>query len=47
MTIIKTIITKIMIENLGVVKKYNFQNRGKINEHIKNRMKSDLNFKIS
>ena len=25
---------------------YNFQNRGKINEYIKNRMKSDLNFKL-
>ena len=28
-------------------KKYKIQNRGKINEHIKNRMKSDLNFKLS
>ena len=28
-------------------KKYIFQNRGKINEHIKNRMKSDLNFKLA
>ena len=28
-------------------KMYNFQNRGKINEYIKNRMKSDLNFKLA
>ena len=28
-------------------KKYRFQNRGKINEHIKNTMKSDLNFKLA
>ena len=28
-------------------KKYKFQNRAKINEHIKNRMKSNLNFKLA
>ena len=28
-------------------KKYNSQNHGKINEYIKNRMKTDLNFKLS
>ena len=28
-------------------KKYNSQNRGKINEYIRNKMKTDLNFKLS
>ena len=32
---------------LNRCKKYKFQNRSKINEHIKNRMKSDLNFKLA
>ena len=32
---------------LNRCKKYKFQNRAKINEHIKNRMKSDLNFKLA
>ena len=32
---------------LNRCKKYNSQNRGKINEHIKKRMKSDLNFKLA
>ena len=31
--------------HLSVVKKYNFQNRGKINEDIRNKLESDLNFK--
>ena len=28
-------------------KKYNSQNRGKINEYVKNKMKTDLNFKLA
>ena len=32
---------------LNRCKKYKFQNRSTINEHIKNRMKSDLNFKLA
>ena len=32
---------------LNRCKKYNFQKRAKINEHIKNGMKFDLNFKLA
>ena len=46
MNIKKTIIIKIVIQKLSVVKKNNSQNRGKINEHIKNRRKTDLNLKL-
>ena len=49
MLIIKTIITKIVIQNLSVVKNINFNivERGKMNEHIKNRKKTDLTFKLA
>ena len=36
-----------MIQNSSVVKKYNSQNRGEINEYVKNKMKTDLNFKLA
>ena len=32
---------------MKIIKNYNKQNRGNINEHIKNRMKTDLNFKLA
>ena len=36
-----------MIQNSSVVKKYNSQDRGKINEYVKNKMKTDINFKLA
>ena len=39
---IKTIKIKIVNQNLSVVKKHMCQNCGKLNEYIKNKMKTDL-----
>ena len=40
-------IIEIVIHNLSVVTKNNFQNRGKINEYIKNKMKTESHFKLA
>ena len=36
-----------MIQNLSVVENIYFENRDKISEYIKNRLKTDLNFKLA
>ena len=47
MIIIKTIIIKLSIQNLSVVKIFFSQIRGKINENIKNTTKTDLSSKLA
>ena len=43
----KNFYIKNLDSELGRCKKYNFQKRGKINEFIKNKMKTDLIFKVA